>query len=170
MRRIVVYAALITTLLVGGVMGPPEGLASPRLADSEVVGVAEANRGPCTEDRYRVVPAMGLARVRGKVAALIRCAVAWRGVPGGATKAIDVADCESSLWPWAGTYNLGVFQHARPYWIERVDWLLRESWFNPQQWDRLHTVPQGAYLARANVLVAIRMAHAGGWGPWACAT
>jgi hypothetical protein len=118
---------------------------------------------------------MGIETVRRKVAALIRCAVARWPVDGGANTAIAVFDCESSLWPWArGGDNLGVAQHKAKYWLSRVNAFLRPRWFNKFAWSRIHQEasvahPGPAYLARANVLVAIRMVHAGGWGPWSCA-
>lgn len=117
---------------------------------------------------------MGHERVARKVRALIRCAAARWDVPGGAEKAIAVARCESGLWPWArGGSSLGVYQHVDRYWQLRVRTWLRERWFSSRQWERIDrdaTVhPGAAYLARANVLVAIRMAHASGWGAWSCA-
>ena len=112
---------------------------------------------------------MGHEVVERKVRGLIRCAVDRWSVPGGATTATRIASCESGLWPWAvGGNNYGVYQHAAPYWFDRVHRYLRAAWFNDHQWDRLTTRPSGAFIARANVIVAVRMAHAGGWGPWSC--
>ncbi len=139
------------------------------------VPASASGSGPCSEDRFDVRPAMGLATVASKVRALIRCAVDRWDVPGGISEALDVADCESSFWPWAvGGDNLGVYQHKDDYWRSRVRTLLKRRWFNDAQWDRIDrdaTVWRGAaFLARANVLVAVRMAHRSGWTPaWSCA-
>ncbi len=79
-------------------------------------------------------------------------------VPGGAAKAISVAQCESHLNERAsndGDY-LGVYQQAARYWPGRQDNFDSASW-------SLH---ESAFNARANVIVSIRQAHAGGWGPW----
>jgi hypothetical protein len=140
---------------------------------SGVPAVAEAH-GPCSSDRYIVRPRMGHEKVERRVKALIRCAVDRWSVPGGAQKALSVAECESGYWPWArGGDNLGVFQHRDVYWQSRVRSFLKREWFSRFQWDRIDrdasVYPSAAYHARANVLIAIRMAHRSGWGAWACA-
>lgn len=95
---------------------------------------------------------------------LIRCAVRRWPVEGGAPKAISVFECESSLFPWASSNgNLGIGQLR--FWTDRVGRYLRGRWFNDAQWHRIHTVPHGAFVARANVIVSVRLAHSG-WGPW----
>ena len=135
-----------------------------------VSSAAAAERGPCSEDRFDVRPRMGHELVSRKVRGLIRCAEGRWPVSGGSPKAIAVAECESGLWPWAhGNGNLGIFQQREPYWVGRARTFLERSWWTEHQWERILRVPQGAYLARANVLVSIRMAHRGGWGPWSCA-
>jgi hypothetical protein len=90
----------------------------------------------------------------------IDCAVNHWSVPGGRRKAKSVARCESGFNPRARyTDHLGVYQHVSRYWPARFrahrvhGWHMHSSVFN----------------ARSNVVVSIRMAHAGGWGPWACA-
>ena len=116
-----------------------------------------------------VRPAMGAETVERKVAALIRCAVRRYSVPGGAATALRIARCESGehLWPWAySNGNAGVFQQRIAYWPGRARAYLRASWFPVHYAD---VVDHGWFRARANVLVSIRMAHAGGWGPWSCA-
>jgi len=88
---------------------------------------------------------------------LIRCAAHRWPVPGGAYKAIAVADCESDLNPRAlsssGSYA-GLFQQSTRYWPSRS-----------------RTFGQGdrsVYNGRANIIVSIRMAHgARSWGDWA---
>ena len=89
---------------------------------------------------------------------LIRCAARRWSVPGGAYKAIEVADCESHLDPGARTSSgsyAGLYQQSTHYWPSR------SSQFG--QGDR------SVFNGRANVIVSIRMAHATGWGDWSCA-
>ena len=137
------------------------------------------HHGPCDEPRFNVKPEMGGEKVRRKMVALIKCAIDKWSVPGGLSKALDVAYCESgdNLWPWS-YYDekgdgapfgcAGVFQQNTKYWVGRVHEYLKPKWFTKFEWKRILT-RQGAYNARANVLVSIQMAHAGGWGPWSCA-
>jgi hypothetical protein len=171
--RIVISAALI--LLLGwGAMWQDQGDRTSRREESAATWSVRANRGPCDEARYVVRPWMGHEEVARRVRALIRCAVRRWSVPGGVTNALDVARCESGYWPWArGGDNLGVYQHKDDYWRSRVRELLRRDWFGDRQWERIdrdaRLHPGAAFLARANVLVAIRMAHRAGWGAWSCA-
>ena len=129
------------------------------------------HHGPCDDSRFNVKPEMGGEKVRRRMVALIKCAIDKWSVPGGLSKALDVAYCESgdNLWPWSHYMgSLGVFQQNGKYWVSRVNTYLKPSWF-PGRWKSIHNVPEGAYNARANVLVSIQMAHNGGWGPWSCA-
>jgi hypothetical protein len=159
MRAVVVVLALVMAALPHAREIPSEPVRSVH--------------GPCVDERYVVRPAMGRERVARRVRALIRCAVGRWSVPGGAEKAISVASCESSLWPWVGRSYVGLFQHSARYWQPRVRDLLRPMWFTARQWDRIdadaRTNPGAAYQARANVLLSIRMAHRAGWGAWSCA-
>ena len=88
---------------------------------------------------------------------LIRCAARRWDVAGGPHKALSVARCESRFDPRA--YNpggyAGVYQQAKRYWPPRAT----------TYGFRDHSV----YNGRANVIVSVRMAHRGGWGPWSCA-
>jgi hypothetical protein len=88
---------------------------------------------------------------------LIRCAARRWNVPGGPDKAVAVARCESRFDPEA--YNsggyAGVYQQATKYWPTRA----RVYGFRDYS----------VYNGRANVIVSVRMAHRGGWDPWACA-
>lgn len=133
---------------------------------------AEPDR-PCDDDRFVVRPSMGGPKVEKKMTGLIRCAIAEFGpVPGGLPEALRIAHCESGdhLWPWSLYYgSAGVFQQNTRYWQDRVDSFLRKRWFTNAEWKRLHLIPSGAYNPRANVIVSVRMANAGGWGPWSCA-
>lgn len=91
-----------------------------------------------------------------QVKRLIRCAARrWR-VPGGVTKAIDVARCESGFDPRAyANGNAGVYQHRLIYWPARA-----RTWGFPKA---------SVYNGRANVIVSIRMAARFGWDAWSCA-
>jgi len=88
---------------------------------------------------------------------LIRCAARRWDVSGGGRKALSVARCESGFDPDA--YNpggyAGVYQQATRYWPTRA----RTYGFRDYS----------VYNGRANVIVSVRMAHRGGWGPWSCA-
>lgn len=87
---------------------------------------------------------------------LIKCAEERWAVPGGPDKAIAVARCESGLRPRAtGNGNAGIYQHRVIYWPDRADTFGFDGW--------------SVYNARANIMVAIRMVHRGGWTPWSCA-
>jgi hypothetical protein len=87
---------------------------------------------------------------------LIRCAARRWNVSGGPHKAIRVARCESRLDPHA--YNpggyAGVFQQATRYWPGRATTYGFHDY--------------SVFNGRANIMVSVRMAHRGGWGPWAC--
>jgi hypothetical protein len=91
-----------------------------------------------------------------QVKRLIRCAAhRWR-VPGGPRKALSVARCESGFDPGAyGNGNAGVFQQNLAYWPARARAFGFPGW--------------SAFNGRASVIVSVRMAHRGGWGPWSCA-
>jgi hypothetical protein len=88
---------------------------------------------------------------------LIRCAARRWDVSGGPDKAVSVARCESRFDPDA--YNpggyAGVYQQATRYWPSRA------STYGFRDYS--------VYNGRANIMVSVRMAHRGGWGPWSCA-
>ncbi len=87
---------------------------------------------------------------------LIKCAAHRWKVPGGAAKALQVAECESGFNPAAySNGNAGVFQQRVTYWPDRAKAYGFPGW--------------SPYNGRANVIVSIRMAHNGGWSPWSCA-
>jgi hypothetical protein len=89
----------------------------------------------------------------------IRCAVRRLGpVPGGAARALCIADRESGLDPGAvspsGEYR-GLFQHALTYWPWRYENFTRSAW----------ELPERVLHGRTNAIVTIRMvARYGGWG------
>lgn len=91
----------------------------------------------------------------------IRCASGrWRP-PGGTSKAISVARCESSFRPSArNACCSGVYQQHRSYWDSR------RRQYNPHHGWRLGP---SVYNARTNVVISIRMADHTGWGDWSCA-
>lgn len=91
---------------------------------------------------------------------MIACAAERWPVPGGAEKAICIAERESGLIPTAqsptGQY-LGLFQHSAAAWGERY-----LEWTRPI-WE----LKPNALNGRTNAVVTIRMVNAEGWGPWA---
>jgi hypothetical protein len=97
--------------------------------------------------------------VRSHSRRLIRCATERWEVPGGADKAICIADAESNLNPRAtsaGGEYLGLFQHSAEAWPERYDEWTRLGW----------DLDESALSGRTNAIVTIRMVNDAGWGPW----
>lgn len=96
---------------------------------------------------------------------VIRCGNRHYDPPGGVRMSLCVARNESGFGARAkspsGTY-LGVYQHSRHYWPER------QRSYDHRHRDRgdIHEIADSALNARANVLVTLRMAERGGWGPW----
>lgn len=94
------------------------------------------------------------AHDRKSVRQMIRSlALRYRLHPG---TAISIAECESGLNPRAySPPYAGIFQHSTRFWKKRAASYghAGESVFEPF----------------ANIDVALRMARAGGWGPWGCA-
>jgi hypothetical protein len=121
--------------------------------------------GPCSGWFSNIRPAMGQARVQHRVEHLIDCAVRIWPVAGGNFYARSIAERESGDWPWAVNESsgcVGLFQHVASMWPGRARFYLHRGWFSRWAWDR----GISPFSARANVLVSIRMAHSGGWGPW----
>jgi hypothetical protein len=90
---------------------------------------------------------------------VIRCAVERWSVPGGAGKAICIADAESGLNPEARSARgvfLGVFQHLAKAWPDRYREWTRESW----------ELDKTALSGRTNAIVTARIVNAEGWGAW----
>ena len=90
---------------------------------------------------------------------VIGCAVKRWSVPGGAEKAICIADAESGLNPEtrsAGGEYLGLFQHLAKEWPDRYREWTRESW----------ELDETALSGRTNALVTARIVNAEGWGAW----
>jgi len=89
----------------------------------------------------------------------INCAVVH--FPVSYSTAHYVADRESNhLWFARNAYSgaCGIYQHLPRYWASRVSEFTKAH----PHWD----LGRSCYNARSNILVAIRMAHRGGWGPW----
>jgi hypothetical protein len=109
--------------------------------------------GPCD-----LAPAPGEA-VAHRMTRIIRCAAHRWPVDGGAERAICIADHESGLDPKAksdhGAY-LGIYQHSAIEWPERYATWTRSVW----------GLDDRALVGRTNIIVAIRMANADGWGAW----
>jgi hypothetical protein len=132
---------LVSVLLALAVLVPP------------VAAQARGGTGPCD------LPRGEDETVRLYSKRLIRCAVERWEVPGGAEKAICIADAESHLNPKARSENgeyLGLFQHSAEAWPDRF-----ETWTRPA-WE----LDESALSGRTNAIVAIRMVSADGWGPW----
>jgi len=90
---------------------------------------------------------------------IIQCAADRWPVPGGADKAICIAQRESGLVPTASSATgeyLGLFQHSAVAWPDRY-----AEWTRPV-WGLKPTALNG----RTNAIVTIRMVNAEGWGPW----
>lgn len=95
------------------------------------------------------------------VTAKIRCLSLHFDTPGGPTKAIAVAVCESSLNPRSyDGIHAGLFQHRIRYWPAR--------W---EKYARPYGLPNDPFDALTNTLVTMRMVTDRdiGWRPWSCA-
>jgi hypothetical protein len=136
----------------------PRRLAAGAIGALIVLGLAPSARatdkpGPCPLVKDADTS------VRAHSRDLIRCAVKHWPVPGGAATAICIAKRESGLNPKAESsdgLNKGLFQQHVDYWDGNYDRYTRTFW------ELRHSILNG----RTNAIVSIRMAHAGGWGPW----
>jgi hypothetical protein len=144
-KRVAAMTACVTVLL---------GAGGPAALARRDVGPNTGPAGPCSLTR-------GVSEtIQDFSARQITCAADTWTVPGGADRAICIADRESGLVPTAssptGAY-LGLFQHSATYWPSRyaawtkADWHLRISALN----------------GRTNAIVTLRMVHA--IGRWATA-
>ena len=73
--------------------------------------------------------------------------------------ALCIAKRESGLLPWAESsngINKGLYQQHIDYWGNNFETYTRTGWALKKQ----------ILNGRTNAIVSIRMAHAGGWGPW----
>ena len=97
--------------------------------------------------------------VRAYMRDVIRCAVGRWSVRGGPRTALCIAKRESGLLPWAESsngINKGLYQQHIDYWANNYDTYTRPAW----------ALEKRILNGRTNAIVSIRMAHAGGWGPW----
>jgi hypothetical protein len=141
-------AALVLTLAAAIFLAPPVS--------------AQHRAGPCHADRTADETIQHFMKRK------IGCAVDLFGpVPGGADRAICIADRESGLIPTAtsatGMY-LGLYQHAAHAWPKRYT-----KWTDPS-WE----LSDKALSGRTNAIVTIRMVHhfgtwkSAGWPPNGC--
>ena len=162
MKRAVVYAAAITATLAGLVMGPPEALASARLADSQATASGtqqqQIRERTC---RYQWVD-RGTWTAREERRTLACVVDRFGPVDGGVPKVEQVGSCESGWNRLAtnGEYR-GLFQHGATYWPGRVAWAMPDGW-RVGPWSSWRN-------SRAQIVVTVRMVHASGWGAWSCA-
>lgn len=140
-------------------------LANAPVAFAQSPIIARSSHGPCTF-RHVPKPSMAASHVQALVRDDISCAARRFGVSESFAQCI--AQRESGDWPWAGPYHSskGVFQQNigpnGSWWQSRARTWLPRAWF-PRYGE---VVYHGWYNARANILVSIRMAASGGWGPW----
>jgi hypothetical protein len=109
--------------------------------------------GPCALARGETETIQDFA------ARIITCAADRWPVPGGAEKAICIAQRESGLIPTASSPSgeyLGLFQHSAAAWPDRYAEWTRPAW----------ALRASALNGRTNAVVTVRMVNAGGWGPW----
>ena len=126
--------------------------------------------GPCHQLRTLVTHDLSHDVMERRVRFTIHCATQRWSVPGGYAKALAVATCESSLYPWAlSNGNYGLFQ-IRDFSTRLHVWMHRRHWWFPPWQRRIHPLEPKWSQARANVLVAIRWVHVTrSWSPWSCA-
>lgn len=92
---------------------------------------------------------------------IIACAAKRYQVPGGAERALAIAECESSFDPRAKTgTHVGLYQHRLSLW--------------PARWRKYAKplgLPRDPYNPLTNAVVTMRMATDLdiGWTPWSCA-
>jgi hypothetical protein len=98
-----------------------------------------------------------------EVARTIECAVDHWPVDGGIGKAKSVAACESGMDAdeYGNPPYMGVYQFHPDTWSRATS-----NWENfMERWS----VRDAPFNGRSNVLLAIRIVHAGSWSPWSCA-
>jgi hypothetical protein len=93
----------------------------------------------------------------------IRCGVDHWRVSGGVHKAMSIARCESGFHPHANNSTSsakGVYQFLDSTWSS----VKRHYRALARRWSLSHRVFNG----RANVVLAVKLAHGSGWGSWSC--
>lgn len=153
------FVVTVLGLLIGAAFGPQYVKAS----DGPDIGTAIHRTTPTQREEIRF-QRVNLAEHWSdhEVRMTIRAAVRRWPVDGGVAKAFDVAACESGFEAKdssPGSGYEGVYQQATRYWGGR------QNAYDSARWHLAENVNN----ARSNVVVSIRMAHSGGWGPWSCA-
>ena len=136
----------VASLAIAFVLALPTSLLLPRALAGDVPG-------PCALTRLDDETIRAFSKRR------IACAVERFGpIPGGAERAICIADRESHLNPKASSETgmyLGLYQHAAEYWPARYEGMTNPDW----------ELPASALHGRSNSIVTVRMvARAGAWG------
>ena len=111
--------------------------------------------------RFRNLHAADDGFSRREIILTIRCAVWHFPVIGGPTRAVDVADCESGLNPYAVNPNghYGLYQDSPGLWAG----LLAQSSVLVRHWN----LSRNVFNARSNAVLNVEYAHGNGWGAWA---
>ena len=117
-------------------------------------------RQPETQCRYRGGGGWSDRDVKQAIA----CAVGKWSVPGGVRKARSVARCESG---YAEGERNSTSSAAGVYQFLSGTWAAVKNHYREVM--RRYSLSESVVNARANVMLAIRYAHAGGWSPWTCA-
>jgi hypothetical protein len=120
--------------------------------------------GPIARSEPRTAGPCALTRSDGEAIQdfsirIIECAAERWPVPGGAEKAICIAQRESGLIPTASSATglyLGLFQHSAAAWPDRYAEWTRPVW----------GLKSSALNGRTNAIVTARMVNVEGWGPW----
>ena len=145
LKSLILATSLCLTLLFGGVAN---------------AGTRQQS-GPCINSQP-IKPSLGGPVVERRVRHLIACSTKRWPVSGGTPMALCIAHRESGpyMWPWADSgSSKGTFQQNSAYWPDRARTFWERRWL-PAAW------PPNYFNPRQNVIVSIRMAHSGGWGPW----
>jgi hypothetical protein len=145
--------AVRAAAVIGGVLAASLFIAGPAIAHPLGARTTAPIPGPCA-----------LTRAPGETiqdfsSQLIQCAATRWPVPGGADKAICIAQRESGLIPTASSATgeyVGLFQHLAAAWPDRYAEWTRPGW-------QLKPSPLNG---RTNAVVTMRMVNAAGWGPW----
>ena len=162
MKRAVVVAALIASILAGLGERATGSSAEPRLAH-----LAAAAPGDATQQlrertcRYQWVDRGTWTAREERRTAL--CVLDHWSVPGGFETFDRVADCESHWWRFAsnGGQFVGLFQHMASAWPGRVASYMPDGW-KVGPWQRWQN-------SRSAIVTTAKMVHASGsWSAWAC--
>lgn len=132
------------------------------LALSGNMGVAGSNADREAQCRYQYANGQAGWTDR-EVKKLIACAVSRYPVSGGLDKALYIANRESGFECRANNPNSSAFG---VYQVISSTWTSWHAGLPPRWWHRRWELMHSRGNCRANVMVSIRIAHSGGWGPW----